>query len=84
MSTQCCGHPMDGQRCDDCPLWIDEKIASIERQRDELAAIVDRAVKILYLAVPADQIVHTDSNNPITAWFADATKLLAKIEGDRK
>lgn len=39
-----------------------------------LRDIVDRGVKILWLAVPETrEPVHSDSNNPITAWVADAT-----------
>jgi hypothetical protein len=45
----------------------------------ELANLVDRAQKIFLMAIPSTrepEAIHSESNDPINAWMADAYKAL--------
>lgn len=54
---------------------MDRKVTS-PNERDRLYDLIDRAVKMLWLACPETRVVHADDNNPLVAWVADATKAL--------
>ena len=51
---------------------------------DEMVNLVDRAIKMLWLAVPEARVIHSDSHNPIVAWVSDAHALLAKLSKERR
>jgi hypothetical protein len=56
---------------------LEELARQLERECEALRVLVDRAVKMLWLACPETrEPIHKDSHNPLVAWVADAMTVL--------
>jgi hypothetical protein len=55
-----------------------ERITVLEGANSELFNLVDRAMKMMWLACPETRVIDVSDRNPIVAWVADAQETITR------